>query len=74
MSYRELRELEQLPGQIEALEAERSELNARINAPDFYRQEPDTVRRTLDQLTDLDARLEVSFERWNELESRAGGA
>src|SRR5215471_389073 len=39
LSYHEQRELEALPGKIEALEAEQAELHARMGDGDFYRQQ-----------------------------------
>ncbi|MBM4201528.1 MAG: ATP-binding cassette domain-containing protein [Gammaproteobacteria bacterium] len=73
LSYREQRELEQLPAEIESLEARRAEVNGLINTPEFYRREPADVQRTLDELKRLEAQLELSFERWNELESQLAG-
>src|SRR5690606_20413448 len=40
LSYKEQRELDELPGRIEALEAEQSELGTLIGDPDFYAAEP----------------------------------
>ncbi len=71
LGYRERCELDQLPDTIERLENRHKELNARINTPDFYRQDATDVQRVLDELKDLEASLEQTFERWNELESLA---
>ncbi|MGY6216228.1 ATP-binding cassette domain-containing protein [Methylolobus aquaticus] len=70
LSYREQRELDELPAEIESLETQRAELTALINAPEFYRREQSDVQRTLDELKALETRLEARFERWGELESR----
>jgi ATP-binding cassette subfamily F protein uup len=71
LGYKERRELDQLPDTIERLENRHRELNARINTPDFYRQEASDVQRVLEELKDLEASLERTFERWNELEDLA---
>lgn len=67
--YKERRELEQLPAVIEALENRQEELNQLINCPEFYRQEQSAVNRVLDELREVQAELEASFERWSVLES-----
>ena len=71
LSYKEQRELETLPGQIEAMETRQAALNQRINSPDFYKESPEQVKKTLDEAQALIAELEVAFERWNELEALA---
>ncbi len=56
LSYKETRELEQLPAQIEALEAEQRELTARMSSGDYHRQgaaqikagPPACARRSID--------------------------
>ena len=71
MSYKEQRELETLPAQIEAMEIRQAALNQRINSADFYKESPEQVKKTLDDAQALVAELEVAFERWNELEALA---
>src|SRR5690606_8161214 len=43
LSYKDARELEQLPGRIEALEAELADLAAAMSDPAFYQQDPGMV-------------------------------
>jgi ATP-binding cassette subfamily F protein uup len=71
LSYKLKLELEQLPGDIERLEQQLSDLQARMAAPDFYSGPPDDVSATLDQLADTECRLEQVMERWMELEEQA---
>lgn len=70
MSYKEQKELAELPTQIEALEAEQVELGRLTAAAEFYQQDPKTVANTLDRLHNLPAELERAYARWNELEMR----
>ena len=72
LSYKLKLELEQLPGKIEALEREVAEFQQAISAPDFYSGDPEKVSKTLEQLSDAEARLEQVIERWMELEEQAG--
>jgi len=71
LSYKEQRELESLPAVIEELESRQTELNAQINSEHFYRQDPATAKRTLDEAEELDAELEKAYARWSELEALA---
>ena len=71
LSYREERELETLPGQIEAMEARQAELNLLINSAEFYKEDSDRVRKTLSEVQALIGELEAAYERWNELEALA---
>jgi ABC transport system ATP-binding/permease protein len=73
LTYKEQRELETLPGKIEALENEQAELHARMGEGDFYRQPSATITATLDRLELLKQELEASYQRWQDLESVSGG-
>jgi ATP-binding cassette subfamily F protein uup len=73
LSNKEQRELERLPGEIEALEARQAELNAAIHRPDFYRQDRVQVDATLAELGTVESRLEASYARWEELDQAAAG-
>ena len=70
LSYRERRELEQLPAHIEALEQRQRDWQARTADPAFYQQEPAAVARQLAELRALDTELEAAYERWEALEGR----
>lgn len=68
LSYKDQRELDQLPGEIEALEATIKELQKTIADPDFYSGEQDVIQAGLQALADKEAMLEQRVERWGELE------
>jgi ATP-binding cassette subfamily F protein uup len=70
LSYAEQRELDALPGRIEALEAEQSTLTARASDPDLYRGDPAEQSRVHARLRELAAELESAYARWDALESR----
>ena len=69
LSYKLQRELEQLPGQIEALEADQAELQRQVQDPAFYQRDPVEVTRVLTELGELEQRLNAAMERWLELEA-----
>jgi ATP-binding cassette subfamily F protein uup len=72
LSYKDKRELEQLPQEIERIETRVSELQSVIADPDFYTQNHEIVQQTLRELSDAESRLEQRVERWGELESIQG--
>ena len=67
-SYKEQRELDNLPALIESLEEQQAQLELEIATPDFYQQPADVVRKQLDELEQVNTRLESAIERWSELE------
>jgi ATP-binding cassette subfamily F protein uup len=70
LSYNEQRELDALPGRIEALEAEQASLEAAIHDPEFYRRGADDIRDTLARAQTVETELLAALTRWDELESR----
>jgi ATP-binding cassette subfamily F protein uup len=69
-SYREQRELEQLPARIEELETEQQRLNLAAADPSFYKEPGETIRQTLARLEALQNELLEAYARWDELDSR----
>ena len=73
LGYKDQRELNQLPAEIEAIEKTIAALQETVSGPDFYAQEAETVQETLRELADTEALLERRFDRWHELEARQAG-
>jgi ATP-binding cassette subfamily F protein uup len=71
LSFREQRELEQLPGELERLEQEQSELALRMCGPDYHRQGGDQIRADRERAAEIERLLEEKFERWAELDRRS---
>ena len=69
LSYKEQRELDQLPAEIEAQETKIAVLQETIADPAFYAQENALVQASLEELSNAEALLEQRIERWGELES-----
>ena len=69
LSYKEQRELNELAGEIESLEANIVTLQKNIAAPGFYKQDDELVQCTLQELGKAELLLEQHIERWGELES-----
>ena len=70
LSYKEQRELEQLPQLLEELENKITELQAEIADPAFFQQAHDITDAKLKALADTEAELETAFLRWEELEEK----
>jgi ATP-binding cassette subfamily F protein uup len=69
LSYKDQRELDGLPAEIEQLEADIAALQETIAAPDFYTQDAALVQEKLQELTTAESLLEQRIERWGELET-----
>ncbi len=68
LSYKDQRELDQLPERIETLENELEQLQAEISNPAFYQQPQDKVNEILNKQPLLEAELEGVFARWEALD------
>ncbi len=74
LNNKERRELESLPGEISALEAEQQGLAAKAASPDYYRQSPDTLRADQARNAEIEKLLIEKLERWEALEAKAKAA
>ena len=72
LSFKDQRELEQLPGRINALEAEQAELTARSSEPTFYQGDQAAIKTVLDRLNAIGEELEIAYARWAELDEMTG--
>jgi len=69
LSYKEQRELEQLPQLIEQLEAQMTELQATMGTAEFYQQDAAKITNKQQELAQLEIQLETAFARWEALEN-----
>ncbi|MBV6449130.1 ATP-binding cassette domain-containing protein [Nitrosomonas sp.] len=70
LSYQDARELEALPGKIDALEQEQANINLRLSQPAIYRDYPDEARALQTRVTMIEKELTDCLARWEELESK----
>ena len=73
LSYKEQRELEELPAKMEALEADIDALQTEVNSADFFSKEVAYTQEKLQALAEKEAELEQAFERWEMLENIKNG-
>ena len=74
LSYKEQRELEQLPQAIEALEAEQRALAAAMAGAEYHKRGADALRRDATRAVEIEQQLESAFERWAELDMKRNAA
>lgn len=71
LSFKEQRELEQLPERLAALEAEQALLQQGLADPTFYQQPIESQRQAQARLTEVDAAIDAALMRWEALEAMA---
>jgi ABC transport system ATP-binding/permease protein len=71
LTYKEQRELESLPGELEKLEAEQRELHRRICAPDYHRAGAEQMRRDRERAAELETLIAAGMDRWEALDALA---
>jgi len=70
LSYKEQRELDEIPKQIAALEAEQKQLNALIAGSELYTQGAARIAEVTDRAAAIDGELLELMDRWEVLEAK----
>ena len=70
LSFKEQRELEQLPLLIAALEAEQATISERLADSTIYAKEPAEAHKLSERFADIDQLLLDSLERWEIIEAK----
>jgi ATP-binding cassette subfamily F protein uup len=71
LSYKEQRELETLPAELEKLEAEQTVLTAKMSSADYYQSTPEQMRGDAERAAALNSLISNGMDRWAELDSLA---
>ena len=69
LTFKETRELEQLPGRIETLEQEQEKLYEKMADESFYRNDGNDVAGARTRMSELALLLEEAYDRWEKLET-----
>lgn len=69
LTYKEKKELETLPAQIEKLEEEQAQIHEQLADPKLYQEAGDKVATLKARLGDIETELTRGYARWEELES-----
>jgi ATP-binding cassette subfamily F protein uup len=70
LSFKEARELEELPGKLAALEKEQKDLAARLADPGLYQDRTVDLRALNARHDEIDAEVTRMLARWEELETK----
>lgn len=73
LSYKDQRELEQLPAEIENLEKEQAELSEKLADGSWFVEDADAATKASQRLTEIDELLLEKLERWDVLEQMSKG-
>lgn len=68
LNNKEQRELEELPKKIEQLESAQTKLLQITSSAEFYQQTPEKIAEAMDKLKQIEADLQIAYQRWQELE------
>lgn len=68
LSFKENKELEELPAVIQRLEEEQKNLVSKLSDPELYKNAPDEVDSGKKRLEEIEDEISNAFERWSELE------
>ena len=68
LSYKDARELEQLPARIEALERDIAARTQAMHDPAFFKQGGDAIAAANADLAALQSELDAAYARWQTLE------
>jgi len=67
LSYKQQRELDELPGRIEALEAEQQAISERLSGTELYTSEPQRIGELQARYAAIEDELMLALERWEAL-------
>jgi ATP-binding cassette subfamily F protein uup len=70
LSYKDQRELNGLPDEIEKLEIEIADISQQMSQADFFKGARDQVKKTENRLSELQNTLSRCYERWEILENQ----
>ena len=73
LSFKDQRELEQLPAEIEKLEAEQSTLSDQLADGSWFVQDAAAATQASQRLAEIEEQLLEKLERWDELENLSKG-
>ena len=71
MSFKEQREFDALPKEIEALEQEQLALTTRMSSTDYHKQGADAIKAASKRAGEIEQQLANKYERWAVLDQKA---
>jgi ATP-binding cassette subfamily F protein uup len=71
LSFKEQRELESLPADLEKLEAEQLAITEKMSSPDYHRVGAEQMRRDRERSAEIETLVAAGMARWEQLEAWA---
>jgi ATP-binding cassette subfamily F protein uup len=71
LSYKDQRELQELPKRIESLESEQGVLSTQLSDPDLYARDREKARAMQDRVSAIERELGDAYRRWEALEQQS---
>jgi ATP-binding cassette subfamily F protein uup len=68
LSFKESKELAELPEVIDNLESKIADLQEQVNQSDFFSKDEEYTKNILNQLTENESKLDLVYTRWQELD------
>ncbi|HED34091.1 MAG TPA: ATP-binding cassette domain-containing protein [Gammaproteobacteria bacterium] len=68
LSFKEQKELDELPALIDTLDAQLKEITEKMSAAEFYQQDKEIISLATQHLSEIEQALESAYRRWQELE------
>ncbi|MBC7756193.1 MAG: ATP-binding cassette domain-containing protein [Bdellovibrio sp.] len=69
LSFKEQKELEEIPAKIEQLETERANINQQLADVEIYKSQPEKVKNLQNRLIEIEGLLESHLARWETLDT-----
>ncbi|MCW8833776.1 MAG: ATP-binding cassette domain-containing protein, partial [Colwellia sp.] len=70
LSYKETKELAELPELIDNLENDIAQLQEQVNQADFFSQDAEQTKNILNQLAEKESKLDLAYTRWQALDEQ----
>jgi len=74
LSFKEKKELDEMPKKIQLLEADQTSLHAKMADPNFFKQPAAKLTESTARLATVEQQLAKLYSRWEVLESKRTGA
>ena len=68
LTFKEQKELDELPALIEKLDEEQVNITAIMADPKFYQEDKETIANTTSKLSEIESELKQAYSRWEALE------
>lgn len=72
LSFKEEKELAEIPAKIEQLEVEQANINIQLTDGELYKSQPNLVKNLQTRIIEIERQLESLLAKWEELDAKKG--